>query len=345
MTELRRNRKLRFGSVEIAVAIPERTARKIPRSRAYKRIFRPLASWGYRRLHGRGASGPDDNRVSQALPSAPPSAEDFDREARRISEKISDVDWYHSIDLGHGVVTPGFVDHRPQLPHYGLPDSMAGLRCLDVATWDGYWAFEMERRRAAEVVALDVASFADCDVPKALLDEVTRTNVSTPLGEGFRVAREVLHSDVRREICNVYDLSPQRFGKFDFVFLSDLLLHLRDPQLALEKVSSVCRGTLTVADVYHPSLEAYGDACLSQFQGSIEALGWWAPNTNTLKMMMKVAGFEPVTEVSRFVLNARSPAAIHKVVLVGVVPERNSSVDSLHALFPERAAAPTSLAV
>src|ERR1700730_15846970 len=150
MTELRRNRKLRFGSVEIAVAIPERTARKITRSRAYKRIFRPLASWGYRRLHGRGAIGPDDNRVSQALPSAPPSAEDFDREARRIIEKISDVDWYHSIDLGHGVVTPGVVDHRAQLPHYGLPDSMAGLRCLDVATWDGYWAFEMERRRAAE---------------------------------------------------------------------------------------------------------------------------------------------------------------------------------------------------
>ena len=242
-------------------------------------------------------------------------------------------------------MTPGFVDHRPQLAHYGLPDSMDGLRCLDVATWDGYWALEMERRGASEVVAVDVESFADCDVPKALLDEVSRTNVSTPLGEGFRVAREVLKSGVRREICNVYDLSPQRFGEFDFVFLSDLLLHLRDPQLALEKVFSVCRGKLVVADIYNPSLEAYGDACLSQFQGSIEALGWWAPNTNTLKMMMTIAGFDPVTEVSRFVLNARSPNPIHKVVLVGVVPDRNSSVDALRAMVREQVAAPTTSAV
>src|ERR1700730_10047735 len=62
---------------------------------------------------------------------------------------IHDVDWYHTLDLGNGVVTPGFVDHREQVAQHQFPASLAGKRCLDVATFDGFWAFEMEKRGAA----------------------------------------------------------------------------------------------------------------------------------------------------------------------------------------------------
>src|SRR5262249_46089158 len=197
-------------------------------------------------------------------------------------------------DLGHGVATPGFVDHRAQMGHYRLPDSLAGLRCMDVATFDGYWAFEMERRGAAEVVATDVARGQGCDLPEIGLEEARNDPEPKARGAGFRMASRILGSRVRHEICSVYDLTPERFGTFDLVFLSDLLVHLRNPQLALERVASVCRGQLVVSDVFDPSLEAYGERCLSRFVPWLPSWTWWMPNVNTLKKMMLVAGFHPV---------------------------------------------------
>ena len=38
------------------------------------------------------------------------------------------------------------------------------MRALDVGTWDGFWAFEMERR-GAEVTALDLDDERDLDWP------------------------------------------------------------------------------------------------------------------------------------------------------------------------------------
>ena len=66
--------------------------------------------------------------------------------------------WYHTIELGDGVVTEGIFDHRPVVDRYMIPADLCGMRCLDVGTMDGFWAFEMERRGAAEVVAADLAA-------------------------------------------------------------------------------------------------------------------------------------------------------------------------------------------
>src|SRR6476620_9707976 len=72
--------------------------------------------------------------------------------------------WYHTIDLGNGEVTPGWFDMRPHVGQYGLPDRMDGMRVLDCGTWDGFWAFEFERR-GATVVALDVDHEWEYDSP------------------------------------------------------------------------------------------------------------------------------------------------------------------------------------
>jgi hypothetical protein len=81
--------------------------------------------------------------------------------ADRLAEAL-DQPWYHTIELAPGAVTSGVVDQRPAANRV-LPATLAGLRCLDVGTFDGFWAFEMERRGAAEVVASDVASFDALD--------------------------------------------------------------------------------------------------------------------------------------------------------------------------------------
>jgi len=139
-----------------------------------------------------------------------------------------------------------------------------------------------------------------------------------PTGAGFKVAHDVLGSKVERHVLSVYELSPEKLGTFDVVFLSDLLLHLRDPQRALENVRSVVRpgGMAIIADVYNPRLESVEDMTLSEFMG-FGTYVWWRPSSATLKAMMKVAGFARVEEVARFTLAATASDPIHKVVLKG----------------------------
>ena len=64
--------------------------------------------------------------------------------------------WYHTLELAPGVVTPGWFDLRPIVSLLPWPD-VRGKRCLDVGTYDGFLAFELERRGAAEVVATDIS--------------------------------------------------------------------------------------------------------------------------------------------------------------------------------------------
>lgn len=64
-------------------------------------------------------------------------------------------------------MTPGWFDLRPIVDRMPWPD-VRGKRCLDVGTWDGFLAFELERRGAAEVVATDIESHEDWDWPPAL---------------------------------------------------------------------------------------------------------------------------------------------------------------------------------
>src|SRR5918998_3481447 len=71
--------------------------------------------------------------------------------AADVQAEVERYPWYHTLELGEGVVTKGMFDHRPHLHHYPIPADLSGKRCLDVATIDGFWAFEMERRGAASV--------------------------------------------------------------------------------------------------------------------------------------------------------------------------------------------------
>ena len=73
-------------------------------------------------------------------------------------------DWYHTLELAPDLVTEGWFDLRPYVDRYGLPERMDGMRALEVGTWDGFWAFEMERR-GAEVLALDLDDEGELDYP------------------------------------------------------------------------------------------------------------------------------------------------------------------------------------
>jgi tRNA (mo5U34)-methyltransferase len=213
-----------------------------------------------------------------------------------LADRAAALDWYHSIDLGDGLVTEGWFDLRPAVARVPLPASLAGKRCLDVGTWDGFWAFEMERRGAAEVVAVDILDPQRWDWPPrerrtghggglAMLEAIKGR------GEAFGLACEALGSRVERLDLSVYDLDPVELGHFDVVFLGSLLLHLRDPVRALERLRSVCAGEAIIADTVElGASRRWPRTPIVRLEG-LERPWWWQPNRAALLQMIQSAGF------------------------------------------------------
>lgn len=200
--------------------------------------------------------------------------------------------WYHTIDLGDGRVTPGWFDLRPVVDRFPWPD-VAGMRCLDVGTYDGFLAFELERRGAAEVVATDIGHHADWDwLPRERAAGVAALGRAVgPKGLGFEVARDALGSGVRREWVSVYDLSPRRLGHFDVVVCGALLLHLRDPFGALQALRSVTRGwLLSIEQVDVTTTVRLPRRPATRLRG--QRGQWQIPNTAGHRHMLHIAGFD-----------------------------------------------------
>ncbi len=211
-----------------------------------------------------------------------------------LEDRVNSIAWYHTIDLPGGVRTPGAFDHRGLVPHYGLPDSLAGQRVLDVNTFDGFWAFEFERR-GAEVVAADIPRYADIDFPAQARTILDAENLDAEVGAGFKIAHQARESKVQYQPCSVYDLDPEAFGTFDLVHVGDLLLHLENPMRALRAIRSVTRGRAMIVDCFDPSL---GSNDTVRYLGGWKNVVWNLPSLNSLAQMIADAGFANV-EVKR----------------------------------------------
>jgi tRNA (mo5U34)-methyltransferase len=215
-----------------------------------------------------------------------------------LAAEVAGITWYHTLELPDGVVTPGEYDTRVAARKVALPATLDGLRCLDIGTHDGFWAFEMERRGAAEVGAID-------------LDDPRRADFSDPvpalsaqaLGErrerlqAFACAHRAFDSRVQRHDLSVYDLADGGLGSFDFAFIGTLLLHLREPLRALGAVRDVLKpgARLLVNDgvslgmsLRHPRTPVH---TLSLLPGKPF---WWIPNARGLRRYLEKADFEVV---------------------------------------------------
>jgi tRNA (mo5U34)-methyltransferase len=217
-----------------------------------------------------------------------------------LRQEIDGLEWYHTIELAPGVTTPGWHDTRAIVPQIPFPPSLEGKRCLDVGTFDGFWAFEMERRGASEVVAIDVLDPYDWDWPAGSDPEVIATiGRRKGKGEGFELARRELGSSVRRLERNVYDVEESELGRFDLIFVGSLLIHLRDPARALERLRAVCDGTVIVMD----GLDLLLDIVLPRRAvASLHAQGrpwWWYSNRAALAQLLEAAGFEVLSPPRR----------------------------------------------
>lgn len=216
--------------------------------------------------------------------------------ASDLREQVAGRSWYHTLDLGDGLVTNGWFDLRPHVDRYGLPERMDGMRVLDIGTWDGFWAFEMERR-GAQVVALDVDHEREYDWPPR---RRPKKLAALDRGAGFRLAKEILGSKVERVVCNIYDAKPEELGTFDLVFCGTVLVHLRDQLLALERFAGLCHGQLVFADEYD-RLSSLLPFPVSRYHADRpKAVVFWLPARRTWNRMIWTAGFEDVVDKGTF---------------------------------------------
>jgi tRNA (mo5U34)-methyltransferase len=222
--------------------------------------------------------------------------------------------WYHTVDLGKGIVTPGDYDYRASLSNYRFPDNMRGMRVLDVGSATGFFAFEFERR-GADVVSVELPSIADWDMPTGEARDQTLQalmrfhDVDTieavqhfHLDGPFEFCRRMLGSKVTRCHSRIYDLSPAKVGadKFDLVFIGDVLLHTFSPLAGLAAVAPLCRGTLIMTDAPTPGFDGIP---VMVYRGGESPLSdgrtWWNLNQLCLEQMLKRVGFRDVAVVGR----------------------------------------------
>jgi tRNA (mo5U34)-methyltransferase len=215
--------------------------------------------------------------------------------ANRLRTEVNKIQWWHSIDLGHGVVTPGSYDTRTLLNRIGMPADLRGMSVLDIGAWDGYMSFEAERRGASRVLATD--------------SYVWRSNIMNNIATGkagFEFARTALGSKVEDKEIDVMDLAPERIGTFDLVLFLGVLYHLRHPLLALERVRSVTRKLLIMeTHIDLPQIQRPAMAFYPGSEANNDPTNWWGPNEACCVEMLKNAGFRNVRLAGRL---AASPA-------------------------------------
>src|SRR5262249_35068814 len=145
---------------------------------------------------------------------------------------------YHTIDLPEVGTIHGDWDLRSGLPEYLGHVDFAGRRVLDVGAANGLLSFFMERK-GADVVSYDLDLNQRWDlVPFAAWTELEETwpgnaLVTDRLNNAYWFAHRLTQSKARVVYGSVYDI-PRAIGPVDIAVYGSVLLHVRDPFLALE---------------------------------------------------------------------------------------------------------------
>lgn len=139
-----------------------------------------------------------------------------------IARLLASRTWFHRYELAEGVVTPGLynVDARAWIDRTLPGEDIAGLRVLEIGTWDGPYAFALESRGAI----------------------VDATDIQDPDETGFNVAKRILGSRVTYTRTSVYDVGAHfPPGSFDCILFLGVFYHLQHPVRAFEALARLLK--------------------------------------------------------------------------------------------------------
>jgi tRNA (mo5U34)-methyltransferase len=158
----------------------------------------------------------------------------------------------------------------------------------------------MERIGADDVVAMDIPDAEPLDAP--IPPERKGDRPFQQKRENFEIVKGALGSKVRRELLSVYDVTPDRLGMFDYVFVGSVLVHLRDPVRALMALRTVCRGQIHLCEATHRGLDWLARGAAAKFEALSPHLTWWIPNRRCLADWLRAADYGEVRHGHTFVL-------------------------------------------
>ena len=222
--------------------------------------------------------------------------------------------WFHSIDLGNGVVTNGMKSQKQlarEVESFKLPD-LRGKSVLDIGAYDGFFSFEAERRGARRVVSLDhfmwsidlpehIRYWRECKekgiVPQHYEEMPHWRPDELPGKRGYDTAHKALSSKAEPVVADYMLVTPEEIGTFDVVFYFGVLYHMQNPFAALQKVAELTHGVAVIETegIYIPG---YENTALTEFFETNELNGdvsnWCAHNKKGLEAMCRAAGFSTV---------------------------------------------------
>ena len=209
---------------------------------------------------------------------------------------IDDCIFYHTMEIpGYGTVL-GQWDLRQGADEYLGGVDVKGKRVLDVGTAGGFLSFYMESQ-GADVIAFDLSEDQSWDiVPYAGHDHqqllLLRKETIRKLNNAFWFAHHAYKSKVRMVYGTVY-ATPSEIGVVDISIFGSVLLHVRDPFLALENALKLTRETVIITDVPAPNNDSEPSMYfLPDFTRGEPWELWWALSPELIQRFIGVLGFE-----------------------------------------------------
>ena len=194
--------------------------------------------------------------------------------------------WWHTIDLGDGVITPGHSSLAEQeFRAAGIPHALKGKTVLDIGCWDGVFSFLCEERGAA-VTAIDTLQHTEFVKSKY--------GVELKGGEGFRVAASHLGSALKAKRLDITQVNDT----FDVTLFLGVLYHQRHPLLSLEQLSKLTNECAVIETHYlkgqdQPVLQFYPADSLNS-----DPTNYWGPSLSCVELMLHDVGFRDVKIVA-----------------------------------------------
>jgi tRNA (mo5U34)-methyltransferase len=202
---------------------------------------------------------------------------------RDIRREIQQYFWFHSIDLGNDIVTPGIKSQKllaAEAQAIFGPCNLVGRSVLDIGAWNGFFTFEAKKRGAARVLATD---------------QFCWTHPQYRGKETFDLARDVLQIDVEDLEVDAPDLSLERVGSFDVVLFLGIFYHLVDPIRVLQNIAPIATESLVIET--HLDLQNLGRPAMAFYPGkevNNDPTNWWGPNREAMESLLRMVGFDSI---------------------------------------------------
>jgi tRNA (mo5U34)-methyltransferase len=230
--------------------------------------------------------------------------------ADELSAYVARTGWYHEIELGNGVSTPGtksVADIDREWGLFALGD-LTGRSVLDIGGVDGGYAFRAEQSGASPAAVLDhylwatdFARYTDIynqhkladAVPPAPHESKAWHPATTPTRWRFDTARQALKSSVVAMPLDFADCDLAAVGPWDVVLFLGVLYHMHDPVGILRRLATVTKQQ-AVIETEAMFIRDHPEALWRFFPAgelNSDRSNWWVPNMNALLGLIGAAGF------------------------------------------------------